>query len=409
MKIMIIIICLLVFTASDLFSQQYYGNDSVTIDSGYININGVKLFYEIAGKGDWIVLLHDGIVHREVWDNQFPLFAKKYRVVRFDRRGYGKSTFPTTQFSHIEDLNQLFIKLKIDNAIIFGISGGGELAIDFTLKYPEKVSALVLAGAVVSGYGITSHAFTRGARINSIVELIGDPDNFVEYFTWEDPYEIYSENRKAKETFYKLLKSNPIDVNFEREYFVEPADRPAVNFLSEIKVPALVLVGEYDMPDIHANAGVIEVGIPNAKREVINKSAHLIPLEQPEVFNATVLKFLNGIEFFNILNSRGVDASVEYYHNKYESEPGIILFDEGEMNLLGYRFLQDGKIKDAIELFKLNTMAYPNSGNVFDSLGEAYMNDGQNDLAIKNYEKSLQLNVKNKNAEERLKLLKTGK
>ena len=187
------------------------------------------------------------------------------------------------------------------------------------------------------------------------------------------------------------------------------ADRPAVNFLSEIKVPALVLVGEFDMPDIHANAGVIEVGIPNAKRDVIYKSGHLIPLEQPEAFNASVFKFLNGMEFFKILNFQGVDAAIQYFHNKRKSEPDIIIFEEIEMNSLGYGLLQNGNIKDAIELFKLNTIAYPNSGNVYDSLGEAYMKDGQTDLAIKNYEKSLELNSNNDNAKEMLKQLRSKK
>jgi len=317
--------------------------------------------------------------------------------------------YPKAAFSHIDDLNQLLVQLKINNAIIFGMSGGAELAIDFTLKYPEKVTGLVLVGAVVSGYGASSHMHTRGGRIDSLVNLLFNPQKFLEYITWEDPYEIYHENRKAKEKFYKLLKANPNDLNFQREYFVQPAERPAVNFLSEIKVPVLALVGEYDMPDIHANAGVIEVGIPNAKRDIIFKSGHLIPLEQPEAFNAAVLKFLKSMEFFNILNSQGVSAAVQYFNSKRESEPNIILFDENEMNTLGYRFLQDGNIKDAIELFKLNTIAYPKSGNVYDSLGEAYLKDGQKDLAIKNYEKSLELDPNNSNAKQVLKKLKEGK
>jgi len=110
------------------------------------------------------------------------------------------------------------------------------------------------------------------------------------------------------------------------------------------------------------------------------------------------------MEFFKILNFQGVDAAIQYFHNKRKSEPGIIIFEEIEMNSLGYGLLQNRNIKDAIELFKLNTIAYPNSGNVYDSLGEAYMKDGQTDLAIKNYEKSLELNSNNDNAnKEKLK------
>jgi 3-oxoadipate enol-lactonase len=408
MKTTLFIFCFIFLSLSNLLSQTLDSLPSLKVDSGYIKVDDGKLFYEIAGKGGYIVLLHDGIVHREVWDNQFPVFAKKYRVVRYDRRGYGKSTFPKAPFSHIEDLNQLFIQLKIDSAIIFGISGGGELAIDFDIKYPEKVKTLILAGAVVSGYGVTNHTITRGGHLNSIIDVLYDPQKFLDYFGKEDPYEINFKNLKAKEKFVQLLKENPNDLNFQRERYVIPAERPALGHLSEIKVPALILVGEYDMPDIQANGGVIEVGIPNAKRDIIYNSGHLIPFDQPKAFNAAVFKFLNGIEFFNLLNSQGVDAAAKYFYDKRKSDPGIIMFDEIEMNVLGYQFLQNEKVKEAIELFKLNTIAYPKSGNVFDSLGEAYLKDGQKELAIKNYEKSLELNPDNDNAKKILKQIQNN-
>lgn len=405
MKKAAIILCLLVSISSNSFSQKLDGHFSIEVDSGYINVDGGKLFYEIAGEGEYIVLLHDGILHHAIWDEQFPVLAKNYRVVRYDRRGYGKSFNPQAPFSHIDDLNKMFIQLKIDKAIMFGMSAGGGIAIDFTLKYPEKVNALVLVGAVVSGYGYSDHFLTRGGNINSLAEYV-EPQKFIKYFGWEDPYEVYPENSKAKEKFLRLLEANPLNVNGALGYFVEPPERPAFKYLDEIKVPALVLVGEYDIPDVHAHSGVIEAGIPNAKREIIFKAGHLIPLEQHEAFNASVLIFLRGLEFFNILNSQGVDSAVQYFHKRRKVEPDVILFEEREMNLLGYRCLQSGRIKDAIELFKLNTVAFPRSWNAFDSLGEAYLQDGQKDLAIKNYEKSLELNPHNTNAEEKLRSIK---
>jgi hypothetical protein len=119
-------------------------------------------------------------------------------------------------------------------------------------------------------------------------------------------------------------------------YFSKPPDRPAVKFLSEIKVPILILVGEYDIPDAHAHSGAIQAGIPNARRVIISNAGHLILLEQPQTFNASVLKFVNNIEFFKILNSQGVGAAVHYFHKKRETEPGVVLFEEIEMNVLGY-------------------------------------------------------------------------
>jgi pimeloyl-ACP methyl ester carboxylesterase len=405
MKKAAIIFYLLILLSSNSFSRETDIHSIPEAESGYINVDGGKLYYEIAGEGEYIVLLHDGILHREVWDEQFPVLAERYRVVRYDRRGYGKSFNPQAPFSHIDDLNQLFIQLGIDKAILFGMSGGGMIAIDFTLQYPEKVNGLVLIGAVVSGYGLSEHFFTRGGHISSLADYL-EPQKFIKYFGWEDPYEVYPQNVKAKERFLRLLEANPLNVNGALGYFVKPLERDAVKFLCEIKVPVLVLVGEYDIPDVHAHSGVIEAGIPNAKREIVFKAGHLIPLEQPEAFNSSVMKFLNGLEFFNILDSQGVDSAVQYFHKKRETEPGIILFEEREMNLLGYRYLQNGKIKDAIELFRLNATAFPDSWNAYDSLGEAYLLDGQKDLAIKYYEKSLELNPKNTNAQEKLRGMK---
>jgi 3-oxoadipate enol-lactonase len=290
MKKAIMILCLLVVAASNLVSQKSDGIVSSTADSGYVSVEGDRLYYEIAGKGNNVVLLHDGLIHREIWDGQFRELAKTFRVMRYDRRGYGKSSNPRVPFSNIDDLNQLFIQLKIDSAVVFGMSAGGGIAVDFTLEHPGKVTALVLVGAVVSGYGYSSHMVTRGGRI-SLEELIADPQKFIQYFGWEDPYTLFSENIKARERFVGLLEAHPMNLNLDKFKLQKPRDRPAVKFLSEIKVPTLVLVGEHDIPDVHAHSGVIEVGIPNAKREVVLKAGHLIPLEQPEVFNAAVLAF----------------------------------------------------------------------------------------------------------------------
>ena len=287
MRKSLITFCLLISVFTNLLSQNSEKLNSASPDTGYVLVDGGKLFYESAGSGKNIVLLHDGMINREIWDEQFPLLAKTFRVVRYDRRGYGKSSDPEKKYSHINDLNQLFIQLKIDKAIIFGMSSGGRLAIDFALTHPEKVEGLVLVGAVVSGFGYTSHMDTRGGHFDP--RKITDPVKVHEYFIKDDPYEIYSENTVAKEKVMKLLP------NLARQNSVptQPAGKVAVRSLSEIKVPALILVGEFDIPDVHAHAGVINAGIGNSKREIIPRSGHLIPIEQPVLFNEAIMKFLN--------------------------------------------------------------------------------------------------------------------
>jgi pimeloyl-ACP methyl ester carboxylesterase len=283
MKRLMLIFSFLFLTVVNLLSQ----GTSITSDTGYVNVDGGKLFYEIAGKGENIVLLHDGMVNNRIWDEQFPVLASNYRVIRYDRRGYGKSSDPETKYSHIDDLNQVFIQLKVDKAIVFGMSSGGGLAINFALTYPEKIKGLVLVGAVVSGFGYTSHMTTRGGHLNPAD--MSDPAKLIKYFIMDDPYEIYSGNTKAKEKVMTLLPYLGRDNNVP----TKPPVKIAVKCLSEIKVPALILVGEYDIPDVHAHAGVINAGIENSKREIILKSGHLIPIEQPVLFNEAVLNFLN--------------------------------------------------------------------------------------------------------------------
>jgi pimeloyl-ACP methyl ester carboxylesterase len=286
MKQALFTMCMLVSATFISLSQNHETKDNLSVDTGFVLVDGGRLFYESAGEGENIVLLHDGMVNREIWDEQFPLLAKTYRVVRYDRRGYGKSSDPETRYSHIEDLNRLFIQLNIDKAIIFGMSSGGRLAIDFTLTYPEKVNGLVLVGAVVSGFGYTSHMHTRGGHFDP--RKITDPNKIHEYYIMDDPYEIYSENSAAKERVMNLLPG----LSRVSRIPAQPASRVAVKSLSEIKVPALILVGEHDIPDVHAHAGVINAGIADSRREIIPRSGHLIPIEQPDLFNEAVMNFL---------------------------------------------------------------------------------------------------------------------
>ena len=103
--------------------------------------------------------------------------------------------------------------------------------------------------------------------------------------------------------------------------------------------------------------------------------------------------------------SSGVDTAIQQYHNLKTAAPTTYNFDEGQLNGLGYRLIRANKFQEAIRILQLNVEAYPQSSNVYDSLGEAYMNDGNKSQAIVNYQKSLQLNPKNGGAVKMLQKL----
>ncbi len=399
------------FCFAFLFGSALAGDDRQDIrpardqvKAGHLEIPGGKLYYEVAGEGDWIILIHDGNLHSVAWEEQYPVLSKTYRVVRYDRRGYGRSPQPEKPYSDLEDLGEVFGQLKIDKAVLMGMSAGGGLAIDFALEHPDKVTGLVLVGAVVSGFGYTDHMTTRGGNLDP--KILSDPAKMADYWCHRDPYTFYEGNIEARRRGYEYLMNSLQNYKMDKFRLLKRVGRPALPNLKEIKVPALIIVGEYDIPDCHAHAGAIEAGISGSKRVIINKAGHIVPLEQPAIFNETALIFLGEKRFIEILGQKGVSEAVQAFEEARKKNDRSVCFEERKLNGTGYAFLRDGKVKEAIELFKLNVMAYPDSWNTYDSLAEAYQADGEIELAIVNYERSLKLNPGNANAADRLKDLK---
>jgi len=108
------------------------------------------------------------------------------------------------------------------------------------------------------------------------------------------------------------------------------------------------------------------------------------------------------------ISSSGIDAAVKQYHDLKATASATYNFDEVELNRLGYQLLKAKKFKEAIRIFQLNVEAYPKSSNVYDSLGEAYMDNGNNEEAIGNYRRSLKLNPKNRSGARMLEKLKAA-
>ncbi len=263
------------------------------VESGYIQVDGGKIFYEAAGHGPVIIMIHDGLLHRETWNAQFAVFAKHHRVIRWDRRGYGRSSTPTSAFSQLEDLLAVLKGLKVERATLVGCSAGGLLAIHFALDHPQMVTALVLVGPIVSGLEFSDHFTARGNR--GIPAPDAPVEQKIDYWTSKDPWIMAPENIAARQKFKTLLTANPQNLQGTGQQLARWSDQPALPRLSQIKVPTLLVVGESDIPDVHAHIGAIQAGIAGSKRVVLNHSGHLPQVEVPDAFNEVVIGFLNKI------------------------------------------------------------------------------------------------------------------
>jgi pimeloyl-ACP methyl ester carboxylesterase len=130
----------------------------------YLELGGSKIYYEQCGSGPAIVLLHDGLVHAVTWDGVWDSLCGKYRVIRYDRRGYGRSDSPTATFSPTDDLYKLLSHLNVSHAVVVGSSSGGALAIDFALEHPRMVDGLLLLGPVLHGMRDSAYFVERGEK-----------------------------------------------------------------------------------------------------------------------------------------------------------------------------------------------------------------------------------------------------
>ncbi|MBP7147539.1 MAG: alpha/beta fold hydrolase [Acidobacteria bacterium] len=376
---------------------------SLAARAEWLEVEGGKLWVERSGEGEALLLIHDGIVHSAGWDDVLPALATQYEVIRFDRRGYGRSTVPAARFSDLADLEALVRHLALGRLHIVGSSAGGGLAIDFALAHPEQVRTLTLVGAVVSGFPYTRHFGSRGGRLTAAA--LNDSTLGRHYWTQTDPYFIAPQSKAVRERVAAILEAAPQNLDPAKGRFATPRP-PALPRLPSIRVPTLVLLGEHDIPDVHAHGGAIAAGIPNARREVLSDCGHVPYLEVPGDFATTVLAFLQGAPFQEVLDNEGPRQAKQFLRDARAKDPAAVLFAEDELNDRGYLQLARGASEEAVALFRLNCEAYPASANTWDSLGEALLAAGDREGSTAAYERSLEIDPSSASARAALEKLR---
>lgn len=269
--------------------------------SGKVGVGDGQLYYEMAGDGRPVVLAHAGFVDSRMWDSQWQVLAKQYRVIRFDLRGFGKSDVVTGPISRRADLLNLLEGLDIRQAAFIGCSLSGALILDFALEHPKTVSALVVVSAVPSGFDF------RGGPPPELLEMMGAVQkgdlalaSELQNRIWVDgPFRQRAEvdpeiRRLAAEMNLIALKNGTFG-----KADAQPTDTlnpPAAVQLESISQPTLIIAGGLDNPEILRAAEFMAGSIPNATKLIIPGCAHLPNMEKPLEFNQAVLNFLRAHE-----------------------------------------------------------------------------------------------------------------
>ncbi len=263
-------------------------NEKVIIPNG-------ELYFEALGKGKSpLILVHAGFSDHRDWTHQIKEFGKEYNTIAYDQRGSGNSSVIKTEFSPADDLKAIMDNLKIEKTFLVGHSIGGTIALDFSLQYPEKVSALVLIAPGLNGY-LWSQKYQE---LMKEIWNIPHPEEMAKKFLSAPFYAVSMSELSikseietiTKENFQKVLTWETFDVRAIHWYFPD-----AISKLKDLKIPTLVIYGDKDSKDIKQIALLLDNNISNVRTIQIKNADHLLNFEKPNELNKLVLDFLSGV------------------------------------------------------------------------------------------------------------------
>jgi 3-oxoadipate enol-lactonase len=264
------------------------------LDTGFVAVSGGRLYYESIGSGPTVVLLHGGNLDRRMWDEQLPILAPHFRVVRYDARGFGRSSPADTAYQAHSDLYALLQHLGVRRASLVGLSLGGRIAIDFTLDHPDMVDKLVLAGPGLSGWRDWSAEDTTWLIAARRAGHAGDSVGIAMSWLSSDYMRPAMEQPQLARRLRAIASDNATYWMglFRHEDREREADPPALNRLSAIRVPTLLLIGDRDSPVIRLIVDTLASRVPGSRVVVIQGAGHMVNMERPADFDRAVLDFL---------------------------------------------------------------------------------------------------------------------
>jgi 3-oxoadipate enol-lactonase len=254
-------------------------------------VDGGRLWYDLTGNGAPVVLIHSGLADARQWDDQVESFSKRFTVLRFDQRGYGRSDRITGPYAPVDDATALLDELGLGAAALVGVSQGAGIALAVALDRPDLVRALVLAAPGAVGWPEWSEETTAAdQRVDAAIAAgrrVGALDAALDL--WLPPGRFPDTDTRVRQ----LLAEN-LDPWFAQEWERWP-EASRLARLDRVAVPTLVILAEHDVPEIQDAGRALAGGIAGAELATIPGTDHLVNLRNPEGFDHVVHTFLVGV------------------------------------------------------------------------------------------------------------------
>ena len=255
---------------------------------GFANVPGAKIAYQDSGgRGVPVIFLHAFTGSSAVWEHQIPAFTRAgYRFIAYDRRGFGRTVADPKgpASTGADDLLALLDQLKVGKFHLVGTAGGGFVAIDFAISFPERLRSFTL---LCSTGGIQDQDYVEATRAMRPEGFEKMPNSFLEL---SPSYRFTNQEGVARWTEFEKNNRAPQDLRGPAQ---PSKNRVTLAMLEQIKVPTLVIAGDADLYAPPALMRRIADRIPSARFTVIPDAGHSVWWESPETFNRTVLAFIS--------------------------------------------------------------------------------------------------------------------
>jgi len=266
----------------------------MTNATGTVESNGARVYYEVEGSGEPVVLIHAGVANLRMWDDQAAALRDTYRVIRYDTRGYGRTETDAVEFSNRADVAALLDHLGVESAHVVGLSRGGMIALDFALEFPDRVRSLVVAAGGIGGYESPDDA---DASVFEAPDRMLEAKDWEGISEWETAYWADGPGQPAgrADPAIRAKVHDWILTNYraeKEEGIPQVLDPPAVGRLGDLRAPLLVILGTLDEPGTQESMRHLAESVPGARLEVFEGAAHMLNLEQPDRFDALLRDFL---------------------------------------------------------------------------------------------------------------------
>jgi pimeloyl-ACP methyl ester carboxylesterase len=250
-----------------------------------VDVNGARLWYDEAGSGPPVLLVHGGLGDSGLWEPVVPLLAERFRTIRTDLRFFGRSTGPAVPWSWQDDVIGVLDGLGVERAGLVGLSLGGRIALDVALAHAERLWAVVGVAPGLAGHDGRPYTEEQSARYEA-AEAAGDLDAAmdVDFEVWAP----LGADDRIRQLWRATPDANPLPDGVEP---LAPRGAAAKERLGELAIPTLVVTAAHDPAGVREIGPLVATAAPGA-RHVELESDHYLTLREPELLSRVLLEFL---------------------------------------------------------------------------------------------------------------------